>query len=124
VFEQAGIVCNLKEARDGKEALQVLKDAASGEDKIDLMLLDINMPTMDGFELLTRVRADNNLKHLPVVMCSGSNYEKDQNRAYELGAIGCLVKPPSWDALKAMLGGIATLCLHSREDGELLMRAN
>ena len=124
VFEQVGLECNLKEAHDGTEALEILRNAVSGDDKIDLMLLDINMPTMDGFELLSCLRGDDVLNRVPVVMCSGSDYEKDQNRAQELGAIGCLVKPPSWDKLKPMLGQIDSLRLRPKPPrGDLLLRS-
>ena len=78
-------------AQDGQEALARLHDT-----DIDLVLLDINMPRMDGFELLERMRAEKLLDRVAVVMCSTSTYEEDISRAKNLGACGYLTKPPDF----------------------------
>jgi signal transduction histidine kinase/FixJ family two-component response regulator len=90
--------CKVVVARDGQEALARLHDT-----DIDLVLLDINMPRMDGFELLERMRAENFLDSVPVVMCSTSTYQEDISRAKELGARGYLTKPPDFQRLKSIL---------------------
>jgi two-component system CheB/CheR fusion protein len=123
LFERAGLKCNLHAARGGDEALEVLQRTARDGDPIDLMLLDINMPAMDGFELLTRLRTHEAFKRVPVVMCTGSTYEKDQQRAEALGAAGYVVKPPSWRSLKPILEQIETLRIQQKEEGVRLMRA-
>ena len=90
--------CKVLVAHDGEEALARLHDT-----EIDLVLLDINMPRMDGFELLQQMRAEKLLDRVAVVMCSTSNYEKDISRAKELGSCGYLTKPPDFGRLKLIL---------------------
>jgi chemosensory pili system protein ChpA (sensor histidine kinase/response regulator) len=85
-------------ARDGQEALSRLHEV-----DVDLVLLDINMPRMDGFELLERMRAEKMLDRVAVVMCSTSTYEEDISRAVGLGACGYLTKPPDFGRLTSIL---------------------
>jgi CheY-like chemotaxis protein len=98
LIESNRLQCRVLVAHDGEEALARLHDT-----EIDLVLLDINMPRMDGFELLQRMRAEKLLDRVAVVMCSTSNYEKDISRAKELGACGYLTKPPDFGRLKLIL---------------------
>ena len=64
-----------------------------------LMLLDLKLPGMSGFEVLLWLRQQPGLKRLPVVVLTSSKENTDINRAYELGANSYLVKPASFDAL-------------------------
>lgn len=114
---------NLKVANGAKEALETLKQAVAAGEVIDLLLLDINMPGMDGFELLEAVRKDAALKHIAVVMCTGSTYDQDQARAKALGAAGYMVKPASLAQLRPMMMDIPALTLHDEGEGVRLMRA-
>src|SRR5690606_26198812 len=84
---------------------------------IDLMLLDINMPHMNGFEVLEDMRNDPRLAHIPVIMCTGSKYGPDRQRAMQLGALDYLEKPPFFDQLRPVLERIEGLELYSMEDG-------
>jgi signal transduction histidine kinase len=90
--------CKILVAQDGQEALSRLH-----ETDIDLVLLDINMPRMDGFELLERMSAEKMLDRVAVVMCSTSTYEEDISRARDLGACGYLTKPPDFRLLTSIL---------------------
>ena len=63
---------NLKVANGAKEALDMLRQAVTPDQTVDLLLLDINMPGMDGFELLEQIRQDKTLRDMAVVMCTGS----------------------------------------------------
>jgi CheY-like chemotaxis protein len=96
--------CKLIVAQDGQQALARLRDT-----DIDLVLLDINMPRMDGFELLERMRAEKLLDRAAVVMCSTSSYQNDVSRAQELGACGYLTKPPDFKLLKSILEKVTSL---------------
>jgi len=87
------------------------------------LLLDINMPGMDGFELLEQIRQDKTLRDMAVVMCTGSTYDQDQARAQALGAAGYMVKPASLAQLKPMLMDIPTLKLACEGEDIRLMRA-
>jgi len=114
---------NLKVANGAKEALDVLKQAVARGEMIDLLLLDINMPGMDGFELLEEIRKDDALRQVAVVMCTGSTYDQDQARARALGAAGYMVKPASLEQLRPMLTAIPALKLDPGNEGVRLMRA-
>jgi len=79
---------NADEAEDGSVALNLLRN-----NKFDFIVSDINMPVMNGFELLAAVKADNNLKHLPVLMVTAEARKEDIVRAAKDGAAGYIVKP-------------------------------
>ena len=113
---------NLSIARGGQEALDLLSHADARGERVDIVLLDINMPGMDGFEMLERLRRHDSLSDTAVVMCTGSTYDKDVDRARELGAAGYMVKPPSLAQLRPLLAAIPALTL-SGEDGRTLRRA-
>ena len=79
---------NAEEAEDGAVALNMLKNA-----KFDFVVSDINMPNMNGFELLTTIKSDADLKHLPVLMVTAEARKEDIVRAAQEGAAGYIVKP-------------------------------
>jgi two-component system chemotaxis response regulator CheY len=79
---------NAEEAEDGAAALQVLKGG-----KFDFVVSDINMPNMTGFQLLTAIKADASLKHLPVLMVTAEARKEDIVQAAQSGAAGYIVKP-------------------------------
>ena len=79
---------NAEEAEDGAVALNMLKNA-----KFDFVVSDINMPNMNGFELLAAVKKDESLKHLPVLMVTAEARKEDIVRAAQDGAAGYIVKP-------------------------------
>jgi len=79
---------NAEEAEDGAVALSMLKNA-----KFDFVVSDINMPNMNGFELLAAVKKDEGLKHLPVLMVTAEARKEDIVRAAQEGAAGYIVKP-------------------------------
>jgi two-component system, chemotaxis family, chemotaxis protein CheY len=79
---------NADEAEDGSVALNMLKNG-----KYDFVVSDINMPVMNGFELLSAIKADDALKHLPVLMVTAEARKEDIVRAAKDGAAGYVVKP-------------------------------
>jgi len=79
---------NVEEAEDGAVALTMLKAA-----KFDFVVSDINMPNMNGFDLLKAVKADDGLKHLPVLMVTAEARKEDIVLAAQSGAAGYIVKP-------------------------------
>ena len=79
---------NAEEAEDGATALQLLRSTAC-----DFVVSDINMPNMNGFELLKAIKADDALKHLPVLMVTAEARKEDIVRAAQEGAAGYIVKP-------------------------------
>ena len=79
---------NADEAEDGVVALGMLKAS-----KFDFVVSDINMPNMNGFELLKAIKADESLKHLPVLMVTAEARKEDIVMAAQSGASGYIVKP-------------------------------
>jgi len=79
---------NADEAEDGAVALSMLKSA-----KYDFIVSDINMPNMNGFDLLKAIKAEDSLKHLPVLMVTAEARKEDIVRAAQEGAAGYIVKP-------------------------------
>ncbi len=91
-----GQLCNrLHLAKDGVEAMQFLRREAPFEDapRPDVVLLDLNLPRKDGREVLAEIKADPSLKHIPVVVLTTSEAEKDIVESYELHA-NCYVTKP------------------------------
>ena len=79
---------NAEEAEDGAVALSMLKTA-----RYDFVVSDINMPNMNGFDLLKAIKADDNLKYLPVLMVTAEARKEDIVLATQSGAAGYIVKP-------------------------------
>ena len=79
---------NADEAEDGAVALQMLKSS-----KFDFVVSDINMPNMNGFDLLKAIKADDALRHLPVLMVTAEARKEDIVMAAQTGAAGYIVKP-------------------------------
>ncbi|MBV8938877.1 MAG: response regulator [Alphaproteobacteria bacterium] len=123
LIEEARLQCNLLVARDGQEALTRLRSEMKNHIFIDLVLLDINMPRMDGFELLRQMRAEEALQHVPVVMCTTSTYDRDMEMAKSLGADGYLTKPADLGKLRAAIDGAAAVRLCAEGEGYALRPA-
>lgn len=79
---------NAEEAEDGAVALSMLKNG-----QFDFVVSDINMPNMTGFDLLSAIKKDDALKHLPVLMVTAEARKEDIVRAAQDGAAGYIVKP-------------------------------
>ena len=102
VLVQAGVdVGTVHEANDGGQALEMLKTQ-----KVSLILSDINMPNMDGIELLSRLKADAALKSVPIVMVTTEGSQARVMQALELGAAGYVRKPFTADQIKEKLVGV------------------
>ena len=89
------------EAGDGLDALEKLKTETVG-----LILSDINMPNMDGIELLGKLKEDANLKSVPIVMVTTEGRQAKDMQALELGAVGYVRKPFTAEQIKEKLTGI------------------
>lgn len=86
-------------AKDGVDALQQLQDI-----RPDVILLDVEMPRMDGFEFARNVRADEATRSIPIIMITSRTAEKHRNRAIELGVNEYMGKPYQEDQLLALIG--------------------
>jgi two-component system chemotaxis response regulator CheY len=79
---------NVDEAEDGQVALNILRSG-----RIEFVVSDINMPVMNGFDLLKAMKADDTLKHIPVLMVTAEARKEDIVLAAQSGAAGYIVKP-------------------------------
>jgi two-component system chemotaxis response regulator CheY len=79
---------NVEEAEDGAMGLNMLR-----ANKFDFVVSDVNMPNMNGFEMLKAIKADDSLKHIPVLMVTAEARKEDIVVAAQSGAAGYVVKP-------------------------------
>lgn len=90
-----------------RRALQYLRGtgpyARSKPPKPDMIFLDIDMPGLNGFALLKELKADKDLRHIPVIMLTSSKDKQDVKRSFESGAASFLTKPDSMDGYKRLM---------------------
>ncbi|MBG9994420.1 response regulator [Pseudoalteromonas sp. NZS127_1] len=101
---ESRVLNELHFVEDGVELLEYLERKGKFEDKTTsprpgLILLDLNMPRMDGREALEAIKANPNLKGIPVVILTTSKQEEDMVKGYNLGAASYITKPVTFDGL-------------------------
>jgi CheY-like chemotaxis protein len=107
-FQQARSNHPLQEVRNGEEAIAYLKGEGKYGDRNKfplpiVMLLDLNLPKKNGYDVLTWVRAQPNLKRLAIIILTASTRIEDVECAYYLGATSYLAKPSNLETLEAMV---------------------
>ena len=107
-FQKAKFYSPLQEVRDGEEAIAYLKGEEPYGDRSKfplpiVMILDLNMPRQNGFDVLSWIQTQPDLKHLSVIVLTTSARPEDVRRAFDLGANSFLVKPPSLEKLVTMI---------------------
>jgi two-component system, chemotaxis family, response regulator Rcp1 len=107
-FRSAKIRNNLAVARDGEEALRILRREGLHADRPrpDLILLDLNLPRMDGREVLQAIKADPVLQPIPVIIMTSSKAEVDVLKSYQLSANGYIVKPVDFERLQEIVASL------------------
>jgi CheY-like chemotaxis protein len=103
-FEENDFHHNIKFVENGEELLKYLKRTGSYADELthpfpQIILLDLNMPKKDGREALKEIKADNDLKSIPVIVLTTSMEEKDVRKTYELGVNSFVIKPVTFRKL-------------------------
>jgi CheY-like chemotaxis protein len=81
----------LQIAGNGEEALEILKDA--NRERPGIILLDLNMPRMNGVEFLRVIKSDDELKRIPVIVLTSSREEQDRVESFNLSVAGYMIKP-------------------------------
>ncbi|MGP7997882.1 MAG: response regulator [Streptosporangiaceae bacterium] len=94
-FEDNKIANRLHVAHDGEEALDFLyrRGPHTGAPRVDLVLLDLNLPKYDGRQILEKIKSDPDLAHVPVVILTTSSSEEDILHSYQLHANAYVTKP-------------------------------
>ena len=107
-FREANMAIRLHVAADGVEAMAFLnhEGAHAAAPRPDLILLDLNLPKMDGREVLARIKADGSLKTIPTVILTTSESEADIIKSYQLQANCYLSKPVQLDEFEAVVKSI------------------
>ncbi len=105
VFKDMDLKSELHIVKDGIEAMKYLhrKEDFKNSPQPDIILLDLSLPRMDGFEVLKKIKRDENLKSMPVVVVTSSNYPKDVNEAYKNNVIYYVNKPIDFKRVNKIL---------------------
>jgi CheY-like chemotaxis protein len=98
-LEASKVLNNMHVARNGEEALRFLRrqDEYGGSPRPDIVLLDLNLPRLDGREVLAQIKADPELRRIPIVVLTTSEAEEDVVRSYDLHANAYVTKPVDFD---------------------------
>ena len=107
-FKDGKVANVLRTVEDGVEAMAFLRHegAYAKSPRPDLVLLDLNLPRKDGREVLAEIKADENLKRIPVVILTSSKAEEDVFRTYNLHANAYITKPVAFEQFIAVVRSI------------------
>ncbi|MDN5211664.1 response regulator [Fulvivirgaceae bacterium BMA12] len=103
-FKELKVINELQIANDGEEALEILRD--DSKDIPGIILLDLNMPKMNGIEFLQEVKKDQTFKTIPVIVLTTSKHEKDKVETFNLGVSGYMVKPVDYEQFLEIMKSI------------------
>lgn len=116
-LKRSRLLNNLYIVTDGEELLNYLhrrhqySDIASSP-RPDLILLDWHLPKINGSEVLQAIKADPNLRRIPIVVMTSSSSEQDIRRSYELGASSYFIKPMTFDSLVEAVNTLGEYWFH------------
>jgi CheY-like chemotaxis protein len=107
-LRKAGVELPLHVVKNGQEALDFLSGTGDFANRSQcpppsLVLLDLKMPFVNGFEVLAWIGSQASLKHIPIVVLTSSAEDRDRQKVMELGAKAYFVKPPTVETVKAIL---------------------
>jgi two-component system, chemotaxis family, response regulator Rcp1 len=113
-LRDASIANEINVVEDGEQAMSFLKQEGSyaAAPRPDLILLDLNLPKKDGFQVLAEMKANPHLTRIPVIVVSGSAQESDISRAYDLQIAAYLVKPVNVDDYFSAIRAVKELWFH------------
>lgn len=114
-FENTGITDELIVASNGQEALEILNELSNKGILPKLILLDLNMPIINGLEFLGTMRKNDRYKFIPTILLTTSSAENDIRQAYNVGANAYLVKPFDNDEFNEMIKRMVEFWLFSAE---------
>ena len=91
-------------ALNGEEACRLLEEES---EEIDIILMDIMMPVMDGLDAIKKIKKDDRYKHIPIIAITAKTMKEDKQRCFEAGANDYLAKPIEHNALISMLKALS-----------------
>jgi len=112
-LKEGKVTNNLSVVRDGEQAMAFLRRESDYADapRPDLILLDLNLPRKDGREVLSEIKADQDLRRIPVVILTTSNHERDILQAYDLNANCYITKPVDLDQFIGVVRSVGSFWL-------------
>ena len=107
-LEEGKLKVSLNNVMDGIEALKFFRKLKNYKDKPtpDVILLDLNLPKKDGLEVLTEIKMDEELKHIPVIVLTTSKAEEDILKSYQHHASCYVTKPVNFNSFTEIVKGI------------------
>jgi len=106
-LERAGMAAEVMEAHNGEKAIQYLQEKiSSGGPLPELVLLDLKMPKVNGFDVLAWLKTHREFNSLPAIVLSSSDFHADLKKARDLGAKEFLTKPHQLEDLVRLVGGV------------------
>ena len=119
-FSRRHSTSELTTCKDGESALFHLRQHSIGGIRPDLMILDLNLPGMDGIEVLTECKNDTELKSIPVVVFTSTSLAAEIGRCYAAGAAKVVTKPTAVEPFLGIVQGIEDCLRKKMEGGENL----
>lgn len=112
-LKDSGVESRLHTAKDGVEAIDFLRRRGGYSDapRPDLILLDLNMPRMNGRQVLAEIKEDSALKDIPVVILTGSREIDDIVKTYDLHANCYVTKPTDFEQFIVVVKSVTSFCL-------------
>ena len=113
-FQMAGFAVNLHHAKDGEQGMAFVRKEGQhiAAPTPDIILLDLNMPRMNGWEFMAEISKDKNLCHLPVVILTSSGEEHEILKVYQLRCSSYIVKPLDYSDLIRFIKSFADFWLN------------
>lgn len=112
VLEESGVALDLEVKKDGESALAGLRGLEEERLRPDLIMLDLRLPGMDGHQVLRELKADEDLRIIPVIVLSTSQADEDVRRSYRMGANCYIVKPVDLDQFIEMIKAVDSFWCH------------
>lgn len=117
-LNKLGLPGSLKVAIDGERAVACLSAPPDGQPLPSLVLLDLKLPRLSGFEVLEWIRSQPGLRCLPIIVLTSSKAKRDITRAYELGANAYLIKPAAYNDLVSLVKTVADFWIFANNYAE------
>lgn len=104
-FQRSQLLIPLKVVNNGEDAIAYLRKQGQYADAVepDLILLDLNLPGLNGQEVLQAIKSDEKLKHIPVVILTTSKAQEEVHKSYNLGASAYLTKPVDMEGFSTLV---------------------